>query len=104
MNIHKVIDFYDKIVEDNLDKFLSEIISIASIAEQCENEQDRQKRIMEDMMFVYYNLGKDHKDWNQYGAINSDEITEYQLVTIKGWCENFDNVQKSCDIILEEGY
>ena len=103
MEASKVIDFYGNCVEENLDKFLSEIVSIASITEE-EDEEGRQRKIMEDMMEVYYNISKNHEEWKLYEAYFSDELTEYLLVTIKNYCEGFPKVQESCNTIIEDGY
>jgi len=104
MNSEKVIDFYGKVVEENVEVFTNKISSIASEADGLENEESRQIKIMEDMMFVFYDLCKAHEDWSIYERYDSDKLTNFELKTIKEHCEGFPNVQMSCDNIIRDGF
>ena len=104
-----IYEFYEKAIKKNFQKFTDEICGIARIAEDLE-EKERQRYIMEDMMYVFDEISMEGKGGYACELFNVkmnefDDLTNWQLKQIGGLVhDHYPNVMKSINTINEEGY
>jgi len=104
MKIENVIDFYGECIENNLEYFATMVSNSASYAEHCDDEMDRQKIIMEDVMEAFEKVCENHDDWHIYESHFSNELDNYKLNMMKKYTTEYPAVQESIQTIIEEGF